>query len=92
MNMIKWTIVLAGVASAAASTGCCCQKCGSYPAWMGGGSAYPPAPAYPPGPVTYPGPATYSVPPGGTMPGPVTGAPTNQYPSSQVPNAQTNYK
>jgi hypothetical protein len=97
MNMIKWTMVLAGVVSAAAASGCCCGKCGagmSAPSWMTGSyPAAPAAPAYPPAPVTYPGPATYSVPPGGAMPGPVSGAPTNvQYPTSQIPTQNTNYK
>lgn len=103
MNMIKWTVVLAGVVSAAASSGCCCGKCGNgtwnAPSWLGGPPSYPAAtPGYPPAaPVTYPGPTTYTVPAGsvppGAMPGPVTGAPTGvQYPSSQVPNANTNYK
>jgi hypothetical protein len=95
MNMIKWTMVLAGVVSVAASSGCCCNRCGSgfsAPAWMGGSSYPPPAATYPPAPVTYPGPATYSVPAGGAMPGPVSGAPTNvQYPTSQIPTQNTNY-
>lgn len=96
MNTIKWTVMLAGLAATAASTGCCCNRCGSgwsAPAWMGGAPAA--TPAYPPAPVTYPGPATYTVPPGGvpaaSMPGPT--APTNvQYPTSQIPTQNTNYK
>lgn len=97
MNMIKWTVVFAGVASAVASTGCSCPRCGNGCNWWGGPAA-PAYPAtYPPAAPMYPGPASYSV-PAGSVPGPVSASATpisptaNQYPAASVPTATTPYK